>query len=114
MFQNSTSDKEIQMKLILISIIVFCSIIITPTNCAKKDSNKKKCNCGISNHRYSKNARIFNGNHALDDQYPWQVFLELELLPDSKLKLFGGCLVTMKHILTVAHVFYDEENYDQR
>ena len=51
------------------------------------------------------NARIFNGQTASKNQFPWHVFLEITF-KDKRSKTGGGVLISKKHILTCAHVFY--------
>ena len=70
-------------------------------------SNLSVCNskCGgkISN------SRIYKGKDASKDMFPWYIDLKLEYPeiknPDDSQK-GGGALISMKHILTVAHIFY--------
>ena len=64
------------------------------TNCFR-NSRTKKIN----------NARIFNGQTASKNQFPWHVFLEITF-KDKRSKTGGGVLISKKHILTCAHVFY--------
>ena len=53
------------------------------------------------------NARIFNGQTASKNQFPWHVFLEVSF-NDKNVKSItgGGVLISKKHFLTCAHMFY--------
>ena len=51
------------------------------------------------------NARIFNGQNASNKQFPWHVFMKVTF-KDQRHVLGNGVLISKKHILTCAHVFY--------
>ena len=57
------------------------------------------------------NARIFNGKDALDDKYPYYIYIEFNT-ESEKIKDYGwgGALISKKHILTCAHEFYPVGN----
>ena len=99
------------MRIILILLLYFyySSVIY-----CKKD--KTKCECGIplpASKKTQNNARIFNGQDAAPNQFPWQVLLDIKAKINAKnstITVFGGAvLVSKKHILTSAHAFYDHE-----
>lgn len=51
------------------------------------------------------NARIFKGQTARKDRYPWQIIL---LFSTKKMNIdCGGTLISTKHILTAAHCLFD-------
>ena len=67
-----------------------------------------KCECGKA--EYSSNARIFNGMPAFEKQFPWQLLIWVSYKDDKGKKWkgkAGGALISRKHILTVAHAFYE-------
>ena len=64
------------------------------TNCFR-NSRTKKIN----------NARIFNGQNASKKQFPWHVFMKVTF-KDQRHVLGNGVLISKKHILTCAHLFY--------
>ena len=111
------------MKIIPI-IIIIISFSVTKLDC--KNDTVKKCECGIIPNK-TKNARIFRGIDATIDSYPWYVLIELrffkspkwlsklkDILKESSGKFMqtSGALVTRRHVLTVAHQFYDL-NFDK-
>ena len=51
------------------------------------------------------NARIFNGQNASKKQFPWHVFMKVTF-KDQRHVLGNGVLISKKHILTCAHLFY--------
>ena len=72
---------------------------------------REKCECGRV--EYSSNARIFNGDAAFEKQFPWQVLIQVAYINDKdqkKTTRSGGSLISRKHILTVAHAFYELED----
>ena len=72
---------------------------------------KEKCECGRA--EYSSNARIFNGNAAFEKQFPWQMLIQVAYIDDKDQKRksrSGGTLISRKHVLTVAHAFYELED----
>ena len=72
------------------------------SHCSKKCSTKNK------------NARIFNGQDASKNQFPWHVFIVVRFpgMPyendptKTKIKRGGGVWISKKHILTCAHNLY--------
>ena len=77
---------------------------------------EEKCECGrpvVHLSDTSTNARIFKGKEAIQKQYPWQLMLQMDfdnLAGEKKRKIFGGTLISRKHVLTVAHNFYHSED----
>ena len=51
------------------------------------------------------NARIFNGQNALENQFPWHIFIKVTF-KDKTNEKGGGVLISKKHFLTCAHLFY--------
>ena len=51
------------------------------------------------------NARIFNGQNASKNQFPWHVFL-IVTFKDKTKERGGGVLISKNHFLTCAHLFY--------
>ena len=76
------------LKLMIIKILMFSSIY-----CLK--------NCGTKN----SNARIYKGQDASWNRFPWHINLDITF-PDDKGHLAGGVLISEKHILTAAHLLY--------
>ena len=66
--------------------------------------------CGTKNN----NERIFNGQGASRNQFPWHVYLHVvfpsipsETNPfQNQIQGGGGVWISKKHILTCAHIFY--------
>ena len=57
------------------------------------------------NNNVHQNMRIFKGQTARKDRYPWQTIL---LFSTKKLNIdCGGTLISTKHILTAAHCLFD-------
>ena len=72
---------------------------------------REKCECGRV--EYSSNARIFNGKAAFEKQFPWQILIQVAYINDKdqkKTTRSGGSLISRKHVLTVAHAFYELED----
>ena len=105
------------MKLFILIVIV----VATTKSVAKKPITK--CSCGKISSPKS-NAKIFNGQNAANNEYPWQVFIKIEfqnypypndplimnsgevIYPTDHIHMFGGVLISKKHILTISHTFY--------
>ena len=64
-------------------------------NCFKNTSHTKNIN----------NARIFNGQNAAKNQFPWYVVM-IVTFDDQRQIIGGGVLISKKHFLTCAHLFY--------
>ena len=88
--------------MISLKCIIILFAILGLSHCLEK--------CGTKN----KNARIFNGQDASRNQFPWHVFLVVvfpgiphENDPTKTQKQSGGgVLISKKHILTCAHTLY--------
>ena len=96
-------------------------VIATSNSMAKKPT---KCNCGTISPAPKSNTRIFNGQNAAKNEYPWQVFIKIEfqnypypnhplimcsgevIYPTDHIHMFGGVLISKKHVLTISHTFY--------
>ena len=78
----------------------------------------KMCHCG-QQFRLKSNARIFNGQDASGNQFPWHVLIvvgfpgkPLEIKPGeynpskTQIQRGGGVWISKKHILTCAHTLY--------
>ena len=65
--------------------------------------------CHQSSGQPNSNARIFRGTDATKNKFPWYIHITVKF-PNIKGKDFygegGGVLISMKHILTVAHLFF--------
>jgi hypothetical protein len=64
------------------------------------------CDCG----RKGPRDRILNGQNAGEHEFPWQVYIEMKIPgPDGPSRyISGGSFISMKHILTTAHTFYNK------
>ena len=71
-------------------------LISEEANCLKKHHTKNM-----------NNARIFNGQNASKNQFPWHVFL-IVTFKDKTKERGGGVLISKNHFLTCAHLFYHE------
>ena len=97
-------------KLFDAGIMVSLKIIIVILMIAYLSDCQNKCGKQGRN----SNAKIYNGQNATQNMFPWYVDLKIGF-PDFKHpknpKSFvnfhgGGTLISKKHILTVAHLFY--------
>ena len=110
------------MKFFILIVIV----VATTKSVAKKPITK--CSCGKIKSNQIKdpksNAKIFSGQNATNNEYPWQVFIKIEfqnypypndplimnsgevIYPTDHIHMFGGVLISKKHILTISHTFY--------
>ena len=82
-------------------------------------SNAEECDCGtligpkpkdrktrqIAQERTPQNTRIFKGSDVNADRYPWQIFLKI-VATQQDFAIFGGSLISRKHILTASHPFH--------
>ena len=70
----------------------------------------KKCQCG-QKHRLKSNARIFNGQDAEAQDFPYYAYIQFNA-ESKKVKDYewGGALISKKHILTCAHGFFPTGN----
>ena len=96
-------------------------MIATSNSMAAKPT---KCNCGTILPPPKSNSRIFNGQNAAKNEYPWQVYIKIEfenypfpnhpltmcsgevIYPQDHIFKFGGVLISKKHVLTISHTFY--------
>ena len=92
------------MYFIMISLKIIILIFLITSNLSVCNS---KCSGKIGN------TRIYKGKNASKDRFPWYIDLTLEYPeiknPDDSEKgtwKGGGALISKKHILTVAHIFY--------
>ena len=73
-------------------------LISEEANCLKKHHTKNM-----------NNARIFNGQNASKNQFPWHVFIIVTFKGITK-PIYngrgGGVLISQNHFLTAAHNFY--------
>ena len=70
----------------------------------------EQANCFRHSHTESKNnARIFNGQNASKNQFPWHVIIIVTFKgitnPIHQVR-GGGVLISKNHILTCGHNFY--------
>ena len=81
---------------------------------------EEKCECGraeMTQSGTSSNARIFKGKETLEKQHPWYILIQISY-KDSSGKTFnqhsGGALISRKHVLTVAHSFFELHTKNKR
>ena len=92
-----------------IQFYLFC--ILLATFILDSDGKKPKCKCGIHLPAPKTNSRIYNGQNAPLNEYPWLAFIQVEYktfpTPTGRFPKFGGVLVSNKHVLTCSHPFYE-------
>ena len=84
-------------------ILLLLTILLFFRNISNAAAN---CDCGIAQQRILQNTRIYKGSDANAVRYPWQIFLKIIATQVNRYAIFGGSLISRKHILTVAHPFY--------
>ena len=63
----------------------------------------------LSNGQPNSNTRIFRGTDATKNKFPWYIQITLNFPNRNKKEFYsqgGGVLISMKHILTVSHLFF--------
>ena len=68
--------------------------------------------CQQSGGQPNSNARIFRGRDATKNKFPWYIHITVtfpSVNKDGDSYNGGGVLISMKHILTVAHLFFRNE-----
>ena len=86
-------------------ILILIFALFSLSDCKK---NKPKCDCGImpKEPKMTKNSRIFKGKDASPNQFPWQVWIEVDFIARDRIWQQGGVLISKGHILTASHIFY--------
>ena len=65
--------------------------------------------CHQSDGQQDSNARIFRGSDATKNEFPWYININTHFPSIHKAGSGfngGGVLISMKHVLTVAHLFF--------
>ena len=65
--------------------------------------------CHQSDGQPDSNARIFRGRDATKNKFPWYIHINTHfpsIHQDDGAFNGGGVLISMKHVLTVAHLFF--------
>ena len=65
--------------------------------------------CHQSDGQPDSNARIFRGRDATKNKFPWYIHINTyfpSIHQDDGAFNGGGVLISMKHVLTVAHLFF--------
>ena len=62
--------------------------------------------CHQSDGQPNSNARIFRGSAATKNQFPWYIHITTTFPSIHTRYTAGGVLISMKHVLTVAHLFF--------
>ena len=65
--------------------------------------------CHQSDGQPSSNMRIFRGSDATKNKFPWFIYITVRFPSLDDKFGGGGVLISMKHILTVAHLFFRNE-----
>ena len=69
------------------------------------------CHCG----KYVKrndvaSSRIYHGTDVMEGRFPWQLLMTIEFFSNNNSEyLSGAVLISKRHVLTAAHMFYMEE-----
>ena len=58
----------------------------------------------------SSNMRIFRGSDATKNKFPWFIYITVRFPSLDDKFGGGGVLISMKHILTVAHLFFGNDS----
>ena len=66
--------------------------------------------CHQSDGQPNSNARIFRGSAATKNQFPWYIHITTTFPSIHTRYTAGGVLISMKHILTVAHLFFGNDS----
>ena len=107
----SNAEEEVNQALAKVSK---CGDVVTDVG------KVEKCECGraeMTQSGTSSNARIFKGKETLEKQHPWYILIQISY-KDSSGKTFsqhsGGALISRKHVLTVAHSFFELHTKNKR
>ena len=83
-------------------------MIMMPLGGAGAPPAKSQCRCGVENPKTQAN-RIIDGTETGKHQYPWVVQIHTGVGADGEAgNLGGGSIISPIHILTAAHVLYDD------
>ena len=66
--------------------------------------------CHQSDGQPNSNARIFRGSDATMNKFPWHIYITVKFPSLGSNYNGGGVLISMKHILTVAHLFFGNDS----
>ena len=66
--------------------------------------------CHQSDGQPNSNARIFRGSDAAMNKFPWHIYITVKFPSLGSNYNGGGVLISMKHILTVAHLFFGNDS----
>ena len=66
--------------------------------------------CHQADGQTNSNARIFRGSDATKNKFPWYIHIIVNFYDDGFDINGGGVLISMKHILTVAHLFFGNDS----
>ena len=88
---------KIYVKILILTFLITSNLSVCNSKCGGKNGN----------------TRIYKGKKASKDSFPWYIDLKLEYPeiknPENSVKgtwKGGGALISKKHVLTVAHIFY--------